>query len=297
MLLLGFFFSNTQFLGTSRDYNNYIEIFSGGESSGVLELFYRGLMLVTTNYLIIIFIVLTCSVVVKARFLAKYSYSLAGLLLFLIYYICVAVWILDYTQFRNGLCISILMFSVYYAYTKNLIYFYMSVFFAITAHWSALPFLFLYPFVYSKKIRVVGYFFITTLFLLAISGYASEFINIIRSYGIGQKIGNDADVNLVNSLSLTAIMMFATSYLSVGKKDRKFLMIFFIFGALQYITFCLFSLPVMAFRILEMYFFLMLVIGVFTEQQRKYLIFIKVLVIIYLTYYYHVVFGVINVQG
>ncbi|MDW6647470.1 hypothetical protein RNO38_25265, partial [Escherichia coli] len=58
----------------------------------------------------------------------------------------------------------------------------------------------------------------------------------------------------------------------------------------------LFSLPVMAFRILEMYFFLMLTIGVFIKQKKNYyFVFCKVLILLYLTYYYHMVFGVINV--
>ncbi|MED8774128.1 hypothetical protein RCM25_02005, partial [Escherichia marmotae] len=43
-LIIGFIIANTQFLGNSRDYNNYIQIFSGEEGGGILELFYRGLM-------------------------------------------------------------------------------------------------------------------------------------------------------------------------------------------------------------------------------------------------------------
>ncbi|QPJ99035.1 EpsG family protein [Enterobacter mori] len=295
-LLLGIFLANSQFLGVSRDYDNYIQIFSGKESGGVLELFYRGLMLITTNYLIVIFIILICSFFIKAKFLAKYSRNFSGLTLFLIYYACVALWVLDYTQFRNGLCISILMFSVYYLHKRNPVYFYFSVFCAIATHWSAIPFLLLYPFLYSQKIRFFGYLCICALVLVAVSGYANEFIYFIRTYGIGQKIGNDAGVNIINSLSLTAIVWFAISYLSVEKSERQFFRLFFSYGVMQYIIFCLFSLPVMAFRILEMYFFLMLAIGIFIREERGYYFtLIKLLIILYLTYYYHVVFGVINV--
>ncbi|MGX5022528.1 EpsG family protein [Enterobacter sp. UPMP2060] len=296
-LLMGFVLANSQFLGISRDYDNYIQIFSGDESGGVLELFYRGLMLFTANYLIIIFIILSCSFFLKAKFLAKYSCNLSGLTLFLIYYACVALWVLDYTQFRNGLCISILMFSVYYLYTKNPACFYLSVFCAIATHWSALPFLLLYPFVYSKRIRLLGYLCISALVMVAVSGYADEFIYFIRSYGIGQKIGNDAGVNIINSLSLTAFSWFVLSFVSIDKSEKDFLRLFFSYGVMQYIVFSLFSLPVMAFRILEMYFFLMLAIGVFI-RQKKYQYFgsvVKILILIYLTYYYHVIFGVINV--
>lgn len=295
-LLMGFVLANSQFLGISRDYDNYIRIFSGDESGGVLELFYRGLMLFTTNYLIIIFIILTCSFYLKAKFLANYSRNFSGLTLFFIYYACIALWVLDYTQFRNGLCISILMFSVYYLYIKNPLYFYFSVFCAIATHWSALPFLLLYPFVYSKKIRLLGYLCISALVLVSVSGYADEFIYFIRTYGIGQKIGNDAGVNIINSLSLTAIAWFALSFLSIDKREKNFFRLFFSYGVMQYILFCLFSLPVMAFRILEMYFFLMLAIGVFIRQEKNhYFSFIKILILIYLTYYYHVIFGVVNV--
>ncbi|HHU4263700.1 O2/O50 family O-antigen polymerase, partial [Escherichia coli] len=70
-LIVGFIIANTQFLGRSRDYDNYIQIFSGKEGEGVLELFYRGLMLITTSYETIIFIILTCSFFIKARFLAN----------------------------------------------------------------------------------------------------------------------------------------------------------------------------------------------------------------------------------
>ncbi|EPV6086731.1 hypothetical protein ACV75A_004893, partial [Escherichia coli] len=76
------------------------------EGGGVLELFYRGLMLITTSYETIIFIILTCSFFIKARFLANYSRNFSGLTLFFVYYASVALWVLDYTQFRNGLCIS-----------------------------------------------------------------------------------------------------------------------------------------------------------------------------------------------
>lgn len=146
-LIVGFIIANTQFLGRSRDYDNYIQIFSGKEGEGVLELFYRGLMLITTSYETIIFIILTCSFFIKARFLANYSRNFSGLTLFFIYYASVALWVLDYTQFRNGLCISILMFSVYYLFINKPTYFYFSVLCAIATHWSALPFLLLYPFV------------------------------------------------------------------------------------------------------------------------------------------------------
>lgn len=150
-LIVGFIIANTQYLGRSRDYDNYIQIFSGEEGGGVLELFYRGLMLITTSYETIIFIILTCSFFIKARFLANYSRNFSGLTLFFVYYASVALWVLDYTQFRNGLCISILMFSVYYLFINKPTCFYFSLLCAIATHWSALPFLLLYPFVYSKK--------------------------------------------------------------------------------------------------------------------------------------------------
>ncbi|OSL48248.1 hypothetical protein EATG_02956 [Escherichia coli H605] len=297
-LIIGFIVANTQFLGKSRDYNNYIQIFSGEEGGGVLELFYRGLMLITNSYEAIIFIILTCSFFIKARFLANYPRNFSGLTLFFIYYVCVALWVLDYTQFRNGLCISILMFSVYYLFINKPIYFYFSVFCAIATHWSALPFLFLYPFVYSSKIRCFGYFCFSILVLLAISGEGKEFIYLIRNFGVGQKIGNEAGVNLINSLSLTAITWFIISYISIIRNERPFLRFFFCYGIMQYVTFSLFSLPVMAFRILEMYFFLMLTIGVFIKQKTNYyFIFFKLLILLYLTYYYHMVFGVLNVSG
>ncbi|HAX8832899.1 TPA: O2/O50 family O-antigen polymerase [Escherichia coli] len=295
-LIVGFIIANTQFLGRSRDYDNYIQIFSGKEGEGVLELFYRGLMLITTSYETIIFIILTCSFFIKARFLANYPRNFSGLTLFFIYYASVALWVLDYTQFRNGLCISILMFSVYYLFINKPTYFYFSVLCAIATHWSALPFLLLYPFVYSTKIRRLGYFCFSILVLIAISGEGKEIISFIRNFGVGQKIGNEAGVNLINSLSLTAISWFIISYISSIGNERRNLRLFFCYGVMQYVTFSLFSLPVMAFRILEMYFFLMLTIGVFIKQKKNYyFVFCKVLILLYLTYYYHMVFGVINV--
>lgn len=38
-LIIGFIVANTQFLGKSRDYNNYIQIFSGEEGGGFLSYF------------------------------------------------------------------------------------------------------------------------------------------------------------------------------------------------------------------------------------------------------------------
>lgn len=117
-----------------------------------------------------------------------------------------------------------------------------------------------------------------------------------KKFWSGTKIGNEAGVNLINSLSLTAIFWFIISYISSIGNERRNLRLFFCYGVMQYVTFSLFSLPVMAFRILEMYFFLMLTIGVFIKQKKNYyFVFCKVLILLYLTYYYHMVFGVINV--
>ena len=222
---------------------------------GVLELFYRGLMLITTSYETIIFIILTCSFFIKARFLANYSRNFSGLTLFFVYYASVALWVLDYTQFRNGLCISILMFSVYYLFINKPTCFYFSLLCAIATHWSALPFLLLYPFVYSKKNKTPW------LFLFQYSCFDCDLRRrkrdhfFYKKFWSGTKIGNEAGVNLINSLSLTAIFWFIISYISSIGNERRNLRLFFCYGVMQYVTFSLFSLPVMAFRILEMYFF------------------------------------------
>lgn len=105
-----------------------------------------------------------------------------------------------------------------------------------------------------KKIRHLGYFCFSILVLIAISGEGKEIISFIRNFGVGQKIGNEAGVNLINSLSLTAIFWFIISYISSIGNERRNLRLFFCYGVMQYVTFSLFSLPVMAFRILEMYF-------------------------------------------
>lgn len=68
--VIGFFLSNTQFIGFSRDYENYKLIFSGQESGVVLEFFYRVLMLFTRNYEYIILIVSLLAMLIKLRFLA-----------------------------------------------------------------------------------------------------------------------------------------------------------------------------------------------------------------------------------
>ncbi|MCL0167591.1 hypothetical protein M2T55_35445, partial [Klebsiella pneumoniae] len=88
------------------------------------------------------------------------------------------------------------------------IYFYFSVLCAIATHWSALPFLLLYPFAYSTKIRHLSYFCFSIFVLLAISGEGKEIISFIRSFGVGLKIGTEAGVNFIISLSLPAISWF-----------------------------------------------------------------------------------------
>lgn len=297
IFVLGFFFANTQFFGRSRDYENYMQIFSGYDNNLGLELFYRLLLNISPSYLFVIVVILSASLLIKSIFIAKYSFDKVSLLFFLVYYSLIAVWVLDYTQFRNGLCISILMFATYFLYNKKIKNYYITVLLAIMTHWSALPFLFLYPFVYSRKIRLAGYFVSVVTLIISISGQGDGLIFYIRSFGLGQKIGNDAGVNLINSLSIATFTWFLITYKDIPRESKAFFRLFFTFGLIQYIVFGLFSLPVMSFRIIEMYFFLMLSIGIFIKQTRHDVIIvpIKILILCYLAYYYHVVFGVINV--
>ncbi|MCU6670153.1 EpsG family protein [Enterobacteriaceae bacterium H4N4] len=296
-LVLSFFMSNTQFFGLSRDYENYKAIFSGSAADEVqLELFYRILLALTNSYQLIIFTVLLISLVIKTSFFVKNTKSKQGLIIFLLYYAFVSCWILDYTQIRNGLCISILMFSIYYLFNKRLTPFYISVFIAITAHWSALPFLLLYPYVHWRKARIIGNAIAGVFVLIYLSGNADTLISIIRNYGIGQKIGNDGDVNLLNSLSLTFITWFLISIPEFKVPTRKYFINFFAFAFLQYMIFVMYSLPVTAFRVLEAYFFLMVTASVISaREKRTILIFLmKIVIISYMAFYYHVMFGVLN---
>ena len=64
---------------------------------------------------------------------------------------------------------------------------------------------------------------------------------------------------------------------------------------MQYVTFSLFSLPVMAFRILEMYFFLMLTIRVFIKQKIIIFFFLQSVNFIVSNILLSYGFGVINV--
>ena len=294
--VIGFFLSNTQFIGFSRDYENYKLIFSGQEPGVVLEFFYRVLMLFTRNYEYIILIVSLLAMLIKLRFLARYTKNNQALLVFLIYYASIAVWLLDYTQFRNGLCVSVLMFSMYYLFNKQLGLYYLAVCLAITAHWSALPFLLLYPYVHSKNIRLLGNIIGIALILIFLMGYSEGLILSIREYGLGQKIGNDDHVNLINSLSLTFVAWYILSMMVIESKVRGLYRYFFSFAILQYTIFVLFSLPVLAFRVLEMYLFLMLTIDIFINKDKPGLLPLlgKIIIIIYLAFYYHVLFGVVN---
>jgi hypothetical protein len=296
-LVLSFFMSNTQFFGLSRDYENYKAIFSGSAGDEVqLELFYRFLLVLTNSYQLIIFTVLLISSIIKTVFFVKNTESKQGLVIFLLYYAFVSCWILDYTQIRNGLCISILMFSIYYLFNKRLLPFYISVIIAITTHWSALPFLLLYPYVHWRKSRIIGNAIAGIFVLIYLTGNAGEVITLIRNYGIGQKIGNDGDVNLLNSLSLTFITWFLISIAEYKKPMRKYFINFFAFAFLQYIIFVMYSLPVTAFRVLEAYFFLMVTSGVISARQNRTILILlmKILIISYMAFYYHVMFGVLN---
>ncbi|WP_312188629.1 EpsG family protein [Leclercia sp.] len=297
ILVLSFFISNTQFFGLSRDYENYKAIFSGSTGDEVvLELFYRLLLELTHDYKFIIFTVLLLSLLLKLTFFIKNMVSKEGLILFVLYYALVSCWILDYTQIRNGLCISILMFSVYYLFNGKVTAFYISVLIAITAHWSAIPFLLLYPYLHSARIRFCGNIIAGLFVIIYITGNTGEIIMLIRNYGIGQKIGNDGEVNLLNSLSLIFITWFILSLQGLKQPIKNNFIRFFTFAFLQYVIFVMFSLPVTAFRILEAYFFLMVTIGVFnTDHKRSILILLmKFAIIFYMAFYYHVMFGVLN---
>lgn len=296
VLILSFFFSNTQFIGDSRDYDNYILIFSGQDFGGILEFFYRILMIFTKDYKLIIFTILLLALGLKILFLAKYTLNTKGLFVFILYYSLIATWIIDYTQFRNGLCLSILMYAIYAVFNKQAVTFYLLIAIAITAHWSALPFLLLYPYIHNSRLRMLGNAIGALFLLIYIFGYSDSLILYIRSFELGQKIGNDDSVNLINSLSLTFSIWFLLSRLNLCGMIQKRFDSFFFFAFLQYAIFVMFSLPVLAFRVLEMYFFLMVTTEVFVQRERNdLLIFMgKILVLLYLAFYYHVLFGVVN---
>lgn len=297
VFVLGFLLSNSQYFGLSRDYENYKTIFSSGGSGVVLEPFYRLLMQVFDTYEDIISIVLVLAMCMKLRFIALYTKHNQALILFILYYISISIWVLDYTQFRNNLCISILIFSVYFLFNKRKFEFYWSIIAAIATHWSAFPFLLLYPYVHNHKIRLLGNIMGGGVILVYISGYAESLILFIRSYDIGQKIGHGSNINFINSLSLTFVAWYVLTFLSLTGKIKQIYSYFFLFAFLQYFVFVIFSLPVLAFRTLEMYFFIMVTIDLFIMRYKvlKLSLLGKLMIIFYLAFYYHVLFGVVNV--
>lgn len=296
VLIVGFFLGNTQFIGISRDYANYVAIFSGLDQTVFLELLYRILLEITTDYTVVIFTVLLLSLLLKCIFYAKYSSNTQCLVIFLLYYLLVSTWVLDYTQFRNGLCISVLIYSMLFLFEKRVKAYYISVLLAIATHWSALPFLFLYPYVHHARFRLMGNIIAGGFLFIYVTGLTEQLISYIRTFSIGRKIGNDAAVNVINSLSLSFTAWYLLVRHTIKAPANKYFNNFFYFAILQYIVFAMFSLPVMAFRILEMYFFLMLTIGVFVEQRATniYLVLGKVVILLYLAFYYHYLFGVID---
>ncbi len=134
-------------------------------------------------------------------------------------------------------------------------------------------FLLLYPFVYSKNKTPWLFLFQYSCFDCDLRRRKRDHF-FYKKFWSGTKIGNEAGVNLINSLSLTAIFWFIISYISSIGNERRNLRLFFCYGVMQYVTFSLFS-TCYGFPYFGNVFFLMLTIGCLLSKKNYYFVFAK----------------------
>ena len=183
------------------------------------------------------------------------------------------------------------MFSVYYLFINKPTCFISRYYVQLQLIGLLFAFFAFISFCLFKKIRHLGYFCFSILCFDCDPRRRKKRSFLYKKFWSGTKIGNEAGVNLINSLSPPAIFWFIISYISSIGNERRNLRLFFCYGVMQYVTFSLFSLPVMVFRILEMYFFPYVNHQGFIKQKELlFCFFCKVLILLYLTYYYHMVF-------
>ncbi|WP_321345698.1 EpsG family protein [uncultured Draconibacterium sp.] len=293
--------------GWANDTSNYFNLFVDQDVAftAMKELSFRLIIFISnvvfsrsfTSFLLIYAIL---GISLKIFVFSKYSpMPTLSIILYLLSYF----WLHEYIQIRAGVATGIFMLSINDLTDKNSKKYFIKTFLAIMFHWSSIIMVPIYFLVKHKNLRHFA--------ILPILGIILNILNInlyflieflLNSTGIDDRFytmyaGYQNEINVFNLISISYLLLFYTITLVIFTRKNRItdyeIVLYKIFSLGIFIFFLVSVLnaPVVAFRLLEYFMVVLLVLIPCIVIKFKERLFVSVLAIAYYSLYCYYLFA------
>lgn len=293
--------------GWANDTENYYEmaIFQDKLLLGSKEIFFRLIVFLNTeifssNFTMFLLIFAVIGVSIKIFALVKLSPLPA---LSIILYLLSYFWLHEYIQIRVGIATAIFLLATKYLADGNSKKYFLKTFLAIMFHWSSIVMIPIYFLVKYKNVKayallpIIGIilnilhvnFYLIIEFILNTTGIDPMFYKMYAGY--------QNEINVFNLISISYILVFyiITAVILTHKNivnDYEIVLYkIFSIGIFVFFLISLLNAPVVAFRLLEYFMVVLLILIPFLVIKFKQKLFISILAIIYYCLYCYFLFA------
>lgn len=299
--------SGLRLFGWANDTANYYEIVSS-QNELLLEkkeIAFRIIIFINnfffdSNFTVFLLIFALLGVSIKMYSLAKLSpLPLLSVILYLLSYF----WLHEYIQIRVGVATGIFLLATKDLADKNSKKYFIKAFFAIMFHWSSIVMIPIYFLVKCKKLKVYIFLPIIGIILNIAQVNFSLVIELaLSALGIDPMIykmyaGYQNNINVFNVINLSYLLIFYTiTAVILTRKNilndyEIVLYKIFSIGIFIFFLVSLLNAPVVAFRILEYFMIVLLVLIPLIVVKFKQKIFISSFAILYYCIYCYYMFS------
>ncbi|MCL6528444.1 MAG: EpsG family protein [Thermaceae bacterium] len=294
-VLFTLIFISTFFKSLSVDYINYVReinviFFNKSLYSYTLEPTFYLLVLMSQlffheNITFIFFIYSILGISLKFFSFNKLSYyPLFSVIIYSLSY----YWLHDFTQIRAGVASAIFLCSIQDIFERNFFKFLLKIIFATLFHYSAILYFPLY-FIYNRKLELIYYLLPIIGLFSILTNLSSDFLSIIIKFlpfFIQVKLGIYIDLsnkhffphtNVFNLFYTSLLILFYFLIFTTRKKLKIDLIFYLKILSVSIFSFYFFSsIPVLAFRISELYDIVILILfpNVISIYKEKYVFFV-----------------------
>ena len=302
-----------KFFGSDNDTSHYYDMVvrQSNISLSNKEIFFKALIYMNSiffdkNFYIFLFIFALISISIKFYVFANFSpLPILSILLYLLSYF----WLHDYIQIRAGVATGIFLLATKDLAEGNTRKYFFKVFFAIMFHWSSIVLIPLFYLIKHMNFKQHSFlpFLGISLKLLGINFifFIQFILQLFRIDPIFYKMyaGYQNSINAFNLISLSYIITFyIITYIFLKYKEslcvyEVILYKLFSIGIFVFFITSLLNAPVVAFRLLEYFMIVLLLLIPFVVMKFKQIMFVSTISVIYYGFYcYYLFYNVIELK-
>ncbi len=301
LVILLSFIAGLRLFGWDNDSSNYyyMVVSQGKLALANKEFFFKALIkinsiLFSKNFYTFLIFIALLSVSIKIFIFANYSpLPLLSILMYLLSYF----WLHDYVQIRAGVSTGLFLYATKDLADGNVKKYFLKVFFAIMFHWSSIILIPSFFIVQNLNLKFHALLPLIGIFLKLLGFnlfFVIQFIlQLFKINPIYYKMyaGYQDVINAFNLISLSYIILFyIITYIFIKYKQSLciyeiILYKFFSLGIFVYLITTILNAPVVAFRLLEYFMIVLLLLIPFVVMKFKQIILASTISILYYGFY------------